>query len=335
MSETLKPRGGTTRGAPVRRSGEPSEQWRRLQEAGLSQQERDRRAILAMAGTYEVSFEFLEVVGFAPGYRLDRPYRSWATELITVLRDTPAEVSLQHTLVMSFRTESGQIRGPVVMKHWRQDWRYEDTDVHEYAGRSTWRRRTRPKREVRGQWSQAVYQVDDSPRYEALGRWVHHPTFSEWESETTWRPLPRREFSVRSDYHVLVGTNRHTITPLGWTHAQENLKLALGDDGEQTYIAREVGLNRYTRIVDLDVRKAETYWQRTDAYWSAVRATWRSIYERDLFALRESVDGKKLYEFHFAFADRLTKEEIPEHRAQEHARETIHRFLRSSTATKP
>ena len=26
-------------------------------------------------------------------------------------------------------------------------------------------------------------------------------------------PLPRREFSVRDDYDLLVGVNRHTITP--------------------------------------------------------------------------------------------------------------------------
>jgi len=39
---------------------------------------------------------------------------------------------------------------------------------------------------------------------------------STWHSENTWWPLPRREFSVRNDYNVLSGSNRHTITPTGW-----------------------------------------------------------------------------------------------------------------------
>ena len=39
---------------------------------------------------------------------------------------------------------------------------------------------------------------------------------SVWESKDTLRPLPRREFSVRSDYDVLWGTNRITVLPSGW-----------------------------------------------------------------------------------------------------------------------
>ena len=29
------------------------------------------------------------------------------------------------------------------------------------------------KKDVRGQWTQKVYQVDDSPRYEGSSTWVH------------------------------------------------------------------------------------------------------------------------------------------------------------------
>ena len=53
----------------------------------------------------------------------------------------------------------------------------------------------------------------------AFGRWEHFGNVSTWLSSTTWRPLPRREFSVRKDYDVLVGTNRHTITLLVATAA--------------------------------------------------------------------------------------------------------------------
>src|SRR3954469_24582835 len=73
---TLKPRGASTRGAPVALDKEPSQAWRRLQEPGVDAAERDRRAILAMAGGYRVTFDFLEVVRFAPSLKPDAPYQS-------------------------------------------------------------------------------------------------------------------------------------------------------------------------------------------------------------------------------------------------------------------
>ena len=85
------------------------------------------------------------------------------------------------------------MQGPFVQKHWRQDWRYEDTDLHVFIGRNRWVRQTRTAEEARGRWSQAVFQVDDSPRYEALGEWEHYGSYSAWTSERTARPLPRRE----------------------------------------------------------------------------------------------------------------------------------------------
>ena len=72
-------------------------------------------------------------------------------------------------------------------------------------------------------WLQTVYQVDESPRYASTGRWQHTPSFSTWLSGDTWRPLPRREWSVRSDYQVLVGSNRHTVVPSGWLQEENNL----------------------------------------------------------------------------------------------------------------
>src|SRR5690606_34630304 len=120
--------------------------------------------------------------------------------------------------------------------------------------------------EARGKWSQAVFQVDDSPRYEAIGAWRHEGGVSSWLSDETWRPLPRREFSVRDDYQVLVGSNRHTITPDGWVHEEDNLKVALDDNGdyagEQAVLAREAGLNRYQLIDDHDWSAGDAYWER-------------------------------------------------------------------------
>src|SRR5262249_31699479 len=91
--DAVAPRGGTSHGAPVELAREPSEVWHALDEPGLSPRERDRRAILAMAGTFRTSFDFLEVAGFRPGFVPDRPYQSWATEYVYVAHDEPRFVS--------------------------------------------------------------------------------------------------------------------------------------------------------------------------------------------------------------------------------------------------
>ena len=132
--------------------------------------------------------------------------------------------------------------------------------------------------------------MDDSPRYEALGDWVHAPGYSAWTSDETWRPLPRRESSVRDDYDVLIGTNRHTITPSGWVQEEDNLKAVLDADGEldasQAFLSRELGVNRYERVANFDFSARDTYWDATAAFWTDVRAEWDRIYrERDRFRL--------------------------------------------------
>src|SRR5262245_54137042 len=73
--EAPAPRGGTTRGVPVEADQQPSAEWQALQQPGLSAQERDRRAILAMAGGYRVNFDFLEVASFVKEGARAQPYQ--------------------------------------------------------------------------------------------------------------------------------------------------------------------------------------------------------------------------------------------------------------------
>jgi hypothetical protein len=310
--DAVAPRGGTTTGAPVTLETQPGAAWRALQEPGLAPRERDRRAILAMAGVFRVSFDFLEVAGFRPGFEPDRPYQSWATEYVYVLRDEPGLVSLQHLLVMSVQRKDGGVEGPFVTKHWRQDWRSEDPTLLVYRGRNTWATERIPARDVRGTWSQTVYQVDDSPRYASYGRWEHLGNLSTWRSATTWRPLPRREFSVRKDYDVLIGTNRHTITPTGWIQEEDNLKVVLDDAGRPIagapVLAQELGLNRYERLADFDVSAGDRYRARTEPFWNAVRAAWADVVrERGRFTLRAAPDQGQLFPPLFAYAERLAE----------------------------
>ncbi|HKL62785.1 MAG TPA: DUF6607 family protein [Woeseiaceae bacterium] len=308
----MAPRGGTTEGPEVTVDTTPSAAWRKLQAEGLDKRERDRRAILAMAGPYRASFDFLETVGFAAGFEPARPFRSWGTEYIYVVADEPDFVSLQHVMVMVFRQEDGTLSEPMVIKHWRQDWRYEDTVMHVYAGERRWQEVRLDEQAVEGKWIQAVYQVDDSPRYESFGEWVHSDRYSLWESAETWRPLPRREFSVRDDYDVLIGTNRHTILPDGWVHEEDNRKVVLESaDGAAVPVdtlSREAGVNRYQRIADYDWSAGDDYWRRTSPFWREVRSAWGEVFAaHDSVRVAKRADGRSLVMTMFSLAQSTTE----------------------------
>jgi len=294
----MSPRGGTTEGPPVETVRETTEAFERLRADGLAKAERDRRAILAMAGTYRVSFDFLELVGYAPSFEPARPYRSWATEHVYVVEDSEQRISLQHILIMTIIDDDGEEMGPFVTKHWRQDWVYEDPEVHTYRGLGTWARETRDESERAGTWSQTVWQVDDSPRYAAWGEWRHTPERSWWTSGETWRPLPRREFSVRDDYDALVGTNTHIVLPTGWVQEEHNVKASLSGTGEiESRLAREVGVVRYERIRGFDTAPGDSYWENTAAFWGEVRAYWqRAMRNEERIRLKPEVDGEKLFQ---------------------------------------
>lgn len=303
------PRGGTSTGTAVTMDPQPHLGWLKLQDSKLTTFERDRQAILAMAGPYRTTFDFLETVGYVPGFKPDKPYQSWGTEYVYVVEDKKDFVSLQHIMVMFFQ-QGDEVQGPMVMKHWRQDWQYEKRDLLTYAGNNRWQRQTLPRSEIKGTWAQAVYQVDDSPRYESFGRWEHKPNFSTWQSQLTWRPLPRREHSVRSDYQVLEGYNRHTILPDGWVQEEENYKLKLTAQGkpaaEMPYLAKELGVNRYQRIKDFDFSAGDAYWQKIGEFWQIVREEWQAIIrEKKTFQLRDEVDGHALFMPFFEYAENI------------------------------
>ncbi len=307
-SDTMKPRGGTTTGPEIQLDTRTSEAFVSLQAPDLDIRERDRRAILAMAGDYRTSFDFIETVGFTVDYQPRAPYQSWGTERVYVVANEPGFVSLQHILVMHFLDADGFESDAMVVKHWRQDWQYEDTEVHAFQGRGAFVRRPLDPAGRSGSWTQTVYQVDDSPRYEAVGRWTHAPGVSYWQSDDRRRPLPRREFSVRDDYHALFGSHRVTILPSGWTQEEDALKLVLDENNRpsssQPYLARETGLSRYDRVLDYDFSAGDEYWQDTSAFWSRVRNYWDALYKAEsAFSLVKSVNGTPMFMALFGMAE--------------------------------
>ena len=180
--------------------------------------------------------------------------------------------------------------------------------MHAFQGSGVFERQGLDAVETAGTWTQTVYQVDDSPRYEAVGRWTHTQGVSFWQSDDRRRPLPRREFSVRDDYQTLFGSHRITITPHGWTQEEDALKLVLDDRNdprsEQPYLAREAGLSRYDRIVGYDFNAGDEYWRNTGLFWSRVRDYWTTLYRNEsAFHFVKSVEGVPMFMAMFNMAD--------------------------------
>jgi hypothetical protein len=308
------PRGGSSRGADVTISSAAHVGWSAIKRAGPSKFEQDRAAILAMQGGYKVDFNFLETTGFHKEFKRDKPYHSWGTEYVYVVENESDYISLQHLMVMYFKQDDGDVSEPFVMKHWRQDWTYQDTSILQYDHRNTWRKVTLDENDVKGKWTQAVFQVDDSPRYESIGKWEHNASFSTWISDTTRRPLPRREFSVRDDYQVLEGFNRHTITANGWLQEEENWKLVVDENGDadktNPYLSKEMGLARYQPVSGFDFSAGDSYMKRTSEFWKLVRSSWADvIVQTDKLELHKSVDGEPLFMPMFDYANTISKEE--------------------------
>ena len=332
---SLAPRGGSTTGADVKLVTNPTPEWQALQAPGLSPFERDRRAILAMAGGYRASFDFIEVAGFKGAFKPDKPYQSWGTEKVYVLEDKGRSIVLQHLLVMSIVGDDGKVEGPFVTKHWRQDWHYEPADQLVYQGNNTWSRVKVPADQRRGQWRQTVYQVDDSPRYSGVAKWQHLGNYSSWGDDNGWRPLPRREYSVRKDYQVLIGSNRHTITPTGWIHEQQNLKVALDDQGRlvttNPVVGRELGFNRYERITDFDWSAGDRYIQGSEPVWSAVRHKWDEVIARPRpLRMKGAPDKDQLFVPLYEYAESIAEAQqaVPQADIVRHVNQAVDAYLK-------
>jgi hypothetical protein len=259
----------------------------------------DRRSILGMVGEFRVKFAFDETLALKPGYAPKAAQRSGGDEFVFVVEDRGDFIALQHILV------AGSGKDTMVIKHWRQDWQYEPKEVLVFRGRKHFELEPVAADKARGAWSQSVYEVDDAPRYAGVGRWDHANGVDAWTSDFTWRPLPRREYTKRNDYQVLGAVNRHTLTPGGWMHEQDNQKLLLDAAGTTTALVREVGINSYERTTAIDFSPGRAYWDKTQHFWRDVRAAWAdAARERKAYDLRHMIDERPRFEALFALADK-------------------------------
>src|SRR5690606_25353495 len=121
----------------------------------------------------KVTFEFAETFSPNKDYQYhDRKFDS-GIEYVFIVEETDTKIALQHILV---------VNDTFIVKHWRQDWVYENTEVLTYHKDNEWRKVKLSPEQAKGTWTQKVFQVDDSPRYEGYGTWIHVDGRHFWES---------------------------------------------------------------------------------------------------------------------------------------------------------
>ena len=68
-------------------------------------------------------------------YQPKQPYQSWATEFVEVVDEEKRFYKFTARNCHVFQTKMTVLfLDPVVMKHWRQDWKYEDNEMSTYIG---------------------------------------------------------------------------------------------------------------------------------------------------------------------------------------------------------
>lgn len=280
----------------------------------------DAAAILDMCGCYNISFNFAETFSPDPDYKFHDNYISGGLEYVFPVEQSKDKIVLQHLLIVS---------DTMIIKHWRQDWIYENTDLYSFHKENTWLYQPLEKESVKGQWTQKVYQVDDSPRYEASGSWVHKDGKHYWEAFAD-APLPRREFSKRSDYNVMGRRNRQEITNYGWVHEQDNDKIIRNE--KDILLAQEKGWNTYTKVDGKKCQPAIDWWAANAPYWKDVRTMWEEVFaQKQTVKINMKVDDTLLFMRLFALGDEFKGESYNSTEAQNRIREVINLHLMKDT----
>lgn len=284
-------------------------------QASTSKKELDRQAIRSMAGCYTVTFNFAETFASTPEYAYRDRYFESAKEYAFIIEETENKISIQHIL---YATDTALI------KHWRQDWVYENRDVLTFVRNHEWKKAHLPAEAVAGTWTQRVYQVDDTPRYEGYGTWVHVDGRHFWQSVAE-APIPRRDSQVRADYNLLKrGSHVEVFEDGSWVIDQDNEKVIRDADGVDTILCQEKGIERFTPN-PFDPHKAIEFWNARKAFWGDVRAAWEDVIDRsEHIKVREH---KKLYQAQFRLAERFANENYDAIAAQASIQELFEKHL--------
>jgi hypothetical protein len=241
-----------------------------------------------LCGCFSVNFRYAETFSADDKYKFHEREDMNATELALPIEKSDRKIVMQHLLVIS---------DTMVIKHWREEWTYESPVIYDFLGNKSWNKRTLTAADVKGKWTQTVWEVNDEPRYQGISAWINNDNKTYWES-TVDAPLPRREYTTRSDYNILKRQNRIIITQDGYLHEQDNEKLVQNPDGSRTLIAQEKGYNTYHRLEDGDCKVAAEWWKKNAPFWTVVRNEWeKALAGNGTVAVKPTVADKKLEEY--------------------------------------
>lgn len=257
-----------------------------LTNSAIAQQEYGHENIDKLCGCFSVNFKYAETFSPDNNYKYHDREETNATELALLLDKTKDKIIIQHLLIVA---------DTMVIKHWREEWAYESPVMYQFMGDRTWKKKELAAAEVKGKWTQTVWEVSDEPRYQGVSAWVNNDNKTFWES-TADAPLPRREYTVRSDYNVMKRHNRIYFTADGYVHEQDNDKI-LRTGGTDKLIAQEKGYNSYYRMADGDCKAARDWWAKNGQFWTSVRGEWEAyLAGAPIVTLKAKVDNKMMHE---------------------------------------
>jgi hypothetical protein len=282
------------------------------------QAQQDKKIIDKLCGCFEVDFKYAETFSPNPDYKYhDREETGGTAELALPIEVSDKKIVIQHLLIVS---------PTMVVKHWREEWTYENPVIWKYKGDRTWVKETVPAEQVKGKWTQTVWEVADEPRYQGFSQFVNLDGKTIWQS-TTDAPLPRREYSVRSDYNILKRTNRMNIGDSGYLHEQDNQKI-IRAGGADKLLVQEKGLNTYKRIEEKECAPAKEYWEKNSGYWGKVRKIWADyISTHTSISLKNKIDDKFLHEYLINLSKEYLAKKVAETEIEGKIKAEISRFI--------
>ncbi len=286
--------------------------------SATAQAPQDKKIIDKLCGCFEVDFKYAETFSPNPDYKYhEREETGGTAELALPIEVSDKKIVIQHLLVVGQST---------VVKHWREEWTWENPVIWKYKGDRTWVKETVPAEVVKGKWTQTVWEVADEPRYQGFSQFVSLDGKIIWQN-TTDAPLPRREYSVRNDYNILKRTNRLNITDSGYLHEQDNQKI-IRSNGTDKLLVEEKGYNSYKRIPEKECAAAKEYWEKNAGYWGRVRTIWAEyISTHDSVTLKNKIEDKFLHEYLINLGKDYLAQKVSEAEIEQKIKAEISRFI--------
>lgn len=250
-------------------------------------QDAGKKNVDKLCGCFSVNYRYAETFSPDIKYKYHEREDMNAMELVLPLENTDKKVVLQHLLL---------INDTMIIKHWREEWLYESPVLYAYEGNKVWNKKQLPPAAVKNAWTQTVWEVNDEPRYQGISQWMENDGNTFWES-TADAPLPRREYTTRSDYNILKRRNRIMLTAEGYVHEQDNDKILRTEKGDKL-IVLEKGYNTYYRVEDKECDTGKKWWKKNGAFWTVVRDQWQQyLSATDKIAVKSKVDDKILGDY--------------------------------------